>query len=98
MSGRRRMLVVDDDACLRQLLKLHLGNAGYDVDVASDAIEAGYSILQRAPDLLIVDVNMPYLNGLDFVATLVADSTVPYFPFLFLSSDEARSEQAYRLG
>ena len=99
MAGRTpRILVVDDDECLRELLKLHLGSAGYVVDVASDAIEAGYSILQVAPDLLIVDVNMPYLNGIDFVATLVADATVPSFPFVFLSSDEARMDQGYRLG
>lgn len=98
MNGAPRILVVDDDPCLRELLQLHLTTAGYSVELASDGIEAGYAILRSAPDLVIADVNMPYLNGLDLMATIVADATIPSFPFIFLSSDETRLEQGYRLG
>jgi DNA-binding response OmpR family regulator len=93
-----RILVIDDDRCLRELLKLHLNSAGYEVELAGDAIEGGYAILRSPPDLLVVDVNMPYMSGIDLVATLIADSTVPAFPFVFLSSDESRMEQGYSLG
>ena len=96
--GKARILVVDDDACLRDLLKLHLAGAGYEVALAADAIEAGYAILKSAPDLLIVDVNMPYMSGIELVSTLIADGTVPSFPFMFLSSDETRMERGYGLG
>lgn len=97
-KSAEKILVVDDDACLRDLLRLHLTSAGYEVRLASDAIEAGYAILESPPHLLIADVNMPYMNGMDFAATLVADATIPVFPFIFLSADETRTEQGYRLG
>ena len=57
------VLVVDDDASLRELLRLHLAAAGYQVEVAEDAIAAGYLVLRRPPDLIICDVNMPHLDG-----------------------------------
>lgn len=92
------ILVVDDDACIRELLRLHLSGAGYRVELAADAIEGGYAILRSPPGLLLLDVNMPYMSGIDLAATLVADTTVPALPFIFLSSDEARMEQGYSLG
>ena len=72
--------------------------AGYSVEVAADGIEAGYSVLRSPPDLLLVDVNMPYLSGIDLMASVIADRTVPAIPFIFLSSDETRMDHGYRLG
>ena len=61
------ILIVDDDRIIRELLRLHLAGAGYDVQVAEDAIAAGYEVLRRAPDLIICDINMPHLDGFTFV-------------------------------
>jgi DNA-binding response OmpR family regulator len=94
---QRSILVVDDSAAMRELLKVHLTNAGYDVAVAEDAIVAGKQLLRSAPDLLIVDVNMPYMNGVDFVATLLADSSVPYVPVILITGADF-SVQATLLG
>src|ERR1041384_5489829 len=49
------ILVVDDDANVRELLKLHLSAAGYEVHVAADAIAAGYLVLRSPPDPLACD-------------------------------------------
>ncbi len=46
------ILVVDDDESIRELLRLHLASAGYEVHVAADAISAGYMVLRGAPDLI----------------------------------------------
>jgi DNA-binding response OmpR family regulator len=91
------ILVVDDSAAMRELLQVHLTNAGYDVAVAEDAIVAGQRLLRSPPSLLIVDVNMPYMNGVEFVATLLADSSVPYVPVILISGTDI-SEQAALLG
>ena len=56
------ILVVDDEASARDLLRLHLSAAGYEVLVAEDAIAAGYMVLRRPPDLIISDVNMPHMD------------------------------------
>lgn len=92
------ILVVDDDPCLRELLHLHLTGAGYGVRLAEDGIQGGYAILESAPDLLIVDIKMPYLDGLQLMASVVADATIPIFPFIFLSSDDARMDFGLTFG
>lgn len=96
--ARRRVLVVDDDPSIRELMHVHLRNAGYAVQLANDAIEAGYMVLQSPPDLLIVDVDMPFLDGLDFVATLAADTTIPPIPAILITAHEAYEDQAAILG
>ncbi|MGH8569081.1 MAG: response regulator, partial [Gammaproteobacteria bacterium] len=83
-----RILVVDDDESIRDLLRMHLTSAGYEVEVAADAIVAGYKILRAPPDLIITDVNMPHMDGFEFVAALKADTTLPRIPVIFLTSIE----------
>ena len=92
------ILVVDDDANVRELLKLHLGAAGYEVHVAADAIAAGYLVLRSPPDLLICDVNMPHMDGFEFIAALKADKTVPDIPVIFLTSVEEGDYRGKALG
>lgn len=93
-----RILVVDDDRSLRDLLGLHLRSAGYEVQLAEDAIEAGYRVLERAPDLIVCDVNMPYMDGFEFVSALKADTTLPYIPVIFLTSREDGDLRGNELG
>ena len=82
----KSILVVDDDQSLRELLRLHLSAAGYDVSTASDGIEAGYAVLKSLPDLIITDVNMPHMDGYQFVEALKADKSLPPIPVIFLTS------------
>ena len=92
-----KVLVVDDDKDTRDLVRLHLAEAGYGVSLAEDAIAAA-RLLGAAPDLLIIDVQMPHLNGLDSVATLLADSIIPRVPVVFISSNERFALTAQVLG
>lgn len=93
-----RILVVDDDESIRDLLRMHLTAAGYEVQVAADAIAAGYSVLQAPPDLIITDVNMPHMDGFEFVAALKADTSVPRIPVIFLTSLEDGDSRGRELG
>jgi two-component system chemotaxis response regulator CheY len=93
-----RILVVDDDENILNLLRIHLSSAGYEVEIAGDAIEAGYKILKSAPDLIITDVNMPHMDGFEFVAALRADTTVPRIPVIFLTSIEDTDSRGRELG
>lgn len=93
-----RILVVDDDESIRELLRLHLTSAGYEVEVAADAIVAGYKVLKSAPDLIITDVSMPHMDGFEFVAALKADTTVPRIPVIFLTSVEDGDARGRELG
>jgi CheY-like chemotaxis protein len=93
-----RILVVDDDEGIRELLRLHLTSAGYEVEVAADAIVAGYRVLKSPPDLIITDVTMPHMDGFEFVAALKADTTLPRIPVIFLTSVEDGDARGRELG
>jgi CheY-like chemotaxis protein len=93
-----RILVVDDDASLRDLLRLHLSAAGYEVQTAADGIAAGYQVLKAPPDLIITDVNMPHMDGFEFVAALKADKSLPPIPVIFLTSLEEGDQRGRELG
>ncbi len=92
------ILVVDDDESMRKLLQLHLSAAGYEVHVAEDAIVAGYLVLRSPPDLIICDVNMPHMDGFEFIAALKADKTLPGIPVIFLTSMEEGDDRGKSLG
>ena len=92
------ILVVDDDESIRELLRLHLSAAGYEVHVAPDAIAAGYLVLRSPPDLIITDINMPHMDGFEFIAALKADTTIPRIPVVFLTSYEEGDERGKALG
>ncbi len=96
----KSILVVDDDQSLRELLRLHLSSAGYEVTTASDGIEAGYAVLKSPPDLIITDVNMPHMDGYAFVEALKSDNSLPKIPVIFLTSmdDFDRGKQLGAVG
>jgi DNA-binding response OmpR family regulator len=93
-----RILIVDDDDSIRELLRMHLSNAGYEVRVAEDAIAAGYSVLRDPPDLIISDVNMPHMDGFEFVAALRSDASLASLPVIFLTSMEEGNDRGKELG
>jgi len=85
---RPSILVVDDDADMRELVRMHLRDAGYDVTVAEDAVEAGHRVAERLPDLIVADFKMPYMSGVDFVRAVRADETIPDLPVIFITAIE----------
>ena len=93
-----KILVVDDDESLRELLRMHLASAGYEVSTAPDAISAGYQVLKHPPDLILSDVNMPHMDGFEFVAALKADRTLPDIPVIFLTSRDDSDQRGKELG
>ena len=93
-----KVLVIDDDAIFRELLRIHLSNNGYQVLVAEHAILGGHLVLSDTPDLIIVDVEMPYINGYEFVEALKGDLETRDIPVIFLTVDENVAVHAKRLG
>jgi two-component system OmpR family response regulator len=81
------ILVVDDDPHIRELLAFALGKAGMSIAEAADGEEALTRIAARMPDLMVLDINMPRLNGLDLCRRLRAQGGAgAALPILFLSS------------
>ncbi len=93
-----KVLVVDDDQSTRELLCLHLRNDGYQVVAAADAVIAGRALFTSLPDVMVVDIEMPYLSGIEFVSIMLADTTLPSIPVIFISAHEQYREHAEALG
>jgi len=92
------VLVVDDDESIRALAQHQLAAAGYEVLVAEDAIVAGHMVLRSVPDLIVLDVAMPYMSGFEFAAALKGDTTLPFIPIVFLTAREDVNERVLALG
>ncbi len=78
------ILVADDDADIRLLVTMRLERAGYRVLSAQNGEEALQLAAEHDPDLLVLDVSMPVLNGHDLCLALTADNPAPP-PVIFLS-------------
>jgi CheY-like chemotaxis protein len=92
------ILVMDDDECMRDLFRLHLSNAGYKVLVAEDAIDAGHLLLQQRPDLILADIEMPFMDGLEFLRAVKADRTTRSVPVIFVTVRVEAEAKAKKLG
>jgi DNA-binding response OmpR family regulator len=75
--SRARVLVVDDEADIRSLLRELLGRAGYDVAEASDGRAGLRALYDSPPDLVVLDVNMPELDGFQTLERIRDLSDVP---------------------
>jgi DNA-binding response OmpR family regulator len=97
---KARILVIDDDPFFRSLLRAHLSHAGYAVQVAEDAIEGGKALLHPDFDLVLCDIKMPFLSGLELVSLLRASDETAAIPVIFASSsrDPETMMQAEKLG
>jgi two-component system alkaline phosphatase synthesis response regulator PhoP len=87
MTGKR-VLVVDDDAKTVELVKLYLNRDGYRVLTASDGIEALRLAREGHPDLIVLDIMLPGVDGLAVCRTLRAESDVPIIMLTARTTDQ----------
>lgn len=88
MNNDSSLLVVDDDRRLRELLQRFLGEHGFQVTLAADAVEARELLRERTFDLMILDVMMPGESGFDLTRAVKDDPTHPAYtmPILLLTA------------
>ena len=94
---RKRVLVVDDALSVRKALAQLLGDAGYQVALARDGFEALDSLQREAADLVLTDMEMPNLNGLDLTRRLRQQDSTRELPVVMItsrSSDKHRASAA----
>jgi DNA-binding response OmpR family regulator len=80
------ILVVDDDPVIQKLLSVNFEMEGYVVRTASDGVEGLEAVEAEVPDLILLDVMMPRMDGLEVVRRLKADGATAAIPVILLSA------------
>jgi len=86
MREPARILVVDDVADNVEILRTRLESLGYEVAVATDGEQALEAVRADPPDLLLLDIMMPKIDGLEVVRRIKADPTLPFIPVVLVTA------------
>jgi CheY-like chemotaxis protein len=96
---KKRILIVDDEVGFTRLLRLNLGCTGhYTVWAVNNAMETWQAVHEIHPDLILLDVMMPGLDGGDIAAQLRADPKTKNIPIIFVTGAVRRNEVSHHHG
>jgi len=86
MNTDKKIMIVDDEADLTQLIGFQFKAKGFQVETAGDGIEALEKVHQFQPDLIILDMNMPRMGGIEFYSKICGSNGRPLYPILVLTA------------
>ena len=89
----KKILIVDDDLLIRRLLQHNLKKAGYRVSVANNGCKALKIVKKDKPDLIISDVVMPKMDGLELCKKLREDLDTKLIPIILMTSNTQIQEK-----
>ena len=87
------ILIVDDSETVRQVLQLALGNAGYQVVEAEDGFDALVKLSGAQIDMLITDLNMPNMDGLELIKKVREEGTHRFTPIVMLTTESSEEKK-----
>jgi DNA-binding response OmpR family regulator len=95
-----KIVVIEDDRTLLGLLRVHLASAGHEALTAEDAALGLRAIITEAPDLILLDLTVPYLDGFEMIKALRNDPATRAIPVIVLTGrgDDDTFAEARRLG
>lgn len=92
--ARKRILVVDDDRSICQLYRTALTLSGFNVDIAADGFGALLKIDAEKPDLIVLDLQMPRVDGLSVLDELRANDVTGRIPVVVVTGTDERGADA----
>jgi two-component system KDP operon response regulator KdpE len=87
---KKRILVVDDEARMRRFMRMNLDLEGYDVGEAGDGLTALTKVREELPDLVLLDVMMPEMDGFETLERIRETSSVPVIMLTVKGDEEDR--------
>jgi len=91
--GPKRVLVVDDSITVRELERQLLENRGYTVDVAVDGVDGWNAVRSGRYDLVVSDIDMPRMNGIQLVAHIKEDARLKAIPVIIVSYKDREEDR-----
>jgi response regulator RpfG family c-di-GMP phosphodiesterase len=98
MSRTRRVLVIDDDRLLCELVRTTFELEGFEVDVAYDVIEAERSLVESRPDAILLDIGLPGIDGIFYLERLRETPQTSKLPIVAISGSEEAGRSAKAAG
>ena len=100
MRNVKKILVVEDDLFLTNIYRSKLGEAGFSVEAASDGHAALSKLEEYSPDVILLDIVMPKMNGFELIKRIKADSRWHNVPILVITNlaEQADEQKARELG
>ncbi len=95
-----KIVIIEDDLTFLDLLRVHLAGAGHEVLTAEDAVLGLRAIIASAPDLILLDLSIPYLDGFEMIEALRSDPATRNIPVIVITGrgDDETYTQARKLG
>jgi len=95
-----KILLIEDDLTFLDLLRMHLASAGHEVVTAEDAALGLLAIIGETPDLIVLDLFVPYLDGFELLEALRTDPATRPIPVIVLTghTDDETYARARKLG
>ena len=90
MNLSANILVVEDDPAIRELVRLHLASANFEVRTAEDGAQGWQSVLRDPPDLIVSDIAMPNMDGFEFLSAVRKNESTSAIPLIFLTAVDDR--------
>ena len=91
--SKGRILVVEDDADISNMLRIYFGGQQYEVQIAPRGGDALQMTRKQLPNLIILDIMLPDMNGYDVCRELRTTSRTSHIPIIFLTQKDERSDK-----
>ena len=95
--GRAKILIIEDDHDIVEMIEYNLSSAGYDVKSASDGQAGLKSVKRDRPDLIILDIMLPGLDGFEICQMLRSDGDTAQIPIIILSAKSQETDKVVGL-
>ena len=100
MELNKKIMLVDDEEGFLSVIKEALEIRGFEVLSAKNAIEAGLELTNKRPDIILMDIKMPGINGIQACSAIRSNPGTTNIPLIIISaiSDEYEIKKAYKIG
>ena len=95
---RKKILVVDDEPDMVHLVRLALEMEGHEVIVAYNGVEALERVAAARPDLIVLDVMMPHMDGFEVLSKLKETPATSHIPVIMLTAVDVQAPKGWSLG
>jgi DNA-binding response OmpR family regulator len=92
MATANKILVIDDEPEITEIINAFLSNAGYKVEIENSAVEGLAKAKAAKPDIILLDIMMPVMDGYEVCAQLKKDPKTAQIPVLFLTGKDAKDD------